>query len=296
MRARQRIEDRIGRIDAELDLGLEPSSIERVGGGSINRTLRCASRAGPVLLKLNAPDRREMLQTEALGLAALAAAQALDVPRVVAAGATDEDAYLVLEWIDFGAATPGAEMRLGRGLAQLHRCTSERFGWQKDNTIGSTPQANAWVGDWCSFWRERRLVPQLELAARNGLPRECLSLAARLVEGLETLLGDHAPVPSLLHGDLWGGNWGAALDGRPYVFDPAVYYGDRETDLAMTRLFGGFGPAFYRAYEDAWALPPDAANRGELYALYHLLNHFNLFGVSYRASVARSLAALAGRL
>lgn len=282
----------IERIDAAADLGLAAATLAPLGGG-INDALRCDSRAGPVVLKLNAADRVEMFRAEALGLAELAAAEALDVPRVLAVGRTDERAYLALEWIEPGPRSTAAEAALGRGLAAQHGRTAARFGWGRDNTIGATPQRNEWTGDWLEFWRDHRLGPQLELAASNGLPRASRDSGARLLDGLERVLGDHAPAPSLLHGDLWGGNWLAARDGRPYLLDPAVYYGDREADLAMTRLFGGFGTAFYDAYETAWPLPSGAERRAELYALYHLLNHFNLFGAGYLGAVARSLGELA---
>jgi fructosamine-3-kinase len=283
----------IERIGAELGLGLDAASLAAVGGGSINEVLRCDSSAGRVLLKLNTPERLEMFRAEALGLGALAAAEALGVPRVLGVGRTAERAFLALEWIELGPGSAPAEAALGQGLASQHRLRSSHFGWERDNTIGTTAQCNAWAADWAEFWRERRLAPQLALAAGHGLPAECRDDGARLLDAVDTLLEGHTPIPSLLHGDLWGGNWGVARDGRPYVFDPAVYFGDREADLAMTRLFGGFGPAFYRAYEEAWPLPPRAELRGDLYALYHLLNHFNLFGAAYLAPVARALAALA---
>jgi fructosamine-3-kinase len=168
----------------------------------------------------------------------------------------------------------------GRVLACLHRCTATDFGWHRENTIGSTPQHNTRARDWVAFWRERRLGFQLDLAARNGYGRALLDSGERLMSVLDGLIG-HRPVASLLHGDLWGGNIGASRDGEPVIFDPAVYFGDRETDLAMTELFGGFGSDFYAAYREAWPLPPEYATRKTLYNLYHVLNHLNLFGGGY---------------
>lgn len=281
----------VERISDALGVRLDGGCARAVGGG-LSRAIRCASAVGPVLIKLNGREKLEMFEAEALGLQALATAAALGVPRVVAVGRAGEHAFLVIEWIEFGRASPAAETRLGRGLAAQHRCTSARFGWRRNNTIGLTPQDNTWTAAWLEFWRDRRLGPQLERAAANGLPQACRDQGARLLEGLDALLLDHEPEPSLLHGDLWSGNWGATPAGKPYVFDPAVYYGDREADLAMTRLFGGFGPAFYRAYGDAFRLPHGWEVRSRLYALYHLLNHFNLFGAAYLGQVTRSLAAL----
>jgi protein-ribulosamine 3-kinase len=174
----------------------------------------------------------------------------------------------------------GAEV--GRRLARLHRCGSPYFGWHRDNTIGSTPQRNDQTSDWVDFWRRHRLGFQLELAARNGYDRSLSSSGERLMAVLDALIG-HRPAASLLHGDLWGGNIGATREGEPVIFDPAVYYGDRETDLAMTELFGGFGSDFYAAYGEEWPLPPEYATRKILYNLYHVLNHLNLFGGGYLA-------------
>jgi fructosamine-3-kinase len=173
---------------------------------------------------------------------------------------------------------------MGRMLAALHRNTSERFGWASDNWIGLSPQANGWSEDWIGFWRERRLLPQLE---RAGL----VSKAAPLLERLAGFFPGHRPVPSLLHGDLWRGNAGFTPEGA-VIFDPAVYYGDREADLAMSELFGGFPRAFYAAYEDAWPLDSGYAQRKNLYNLYHLLNHLNLFGSGYLGQVQAALEKL----
>jgi len=233
-----------------------------------------------------------MFEAEAAGLEALAQARAVRVPAVVAVGALAETAYLVLEWIELGSRSAAAERSLGRDLASQHRATQPAFGWDRDNTIGSTPQRNAPADDWLTFFRERRLRYQLDLASRNGLPVQISTDAERLLDGAAGLFVGHEPDASLLHGDLWGGNWGATADGTPVIFDPAVYYGDREADVAMTRLFGGFGDAFYEAYEDAWPLAPGWERRVDFYNLYHLLNHFNLFGAGYLPSVRTALDKL----
>jgi fructosamine-3-kinase len=211
---------------------------------------------------------------------------------VIARGATQDDAFLALEWIERGSADERTERRLGEGLALLHRVTAARFGFANDNFIGATPQPNDWDSDWARFFAERRLRPQLALAARNGLGRPLEQAGERLLAAVPALLAGHTPAPSLLHGDLWGGNWFADETGRPVVFDPAVYYGDAEADLAMSRLFGGFGAEFYRAYAAAAPLTAGAERRTELYNLYHVLNHANLFGGGYAAQAHESIARL----
>jgi fructosamine-3-kinase len=178
-----------------------------------------------------------------------------------------------------GRGSEGAA-EAGRELAAMHRVTRPLFGWDRDNTIGSTRQPNGPEEDWQVFWGRNRLGFQLDLAARNGYGGRLRSEGERLLDALPALL-EHAPVPSLLHGDLWGGNMGFDREGHPVVFDPAVYYGDREADLAMTELFGGFGGDFYAAYREAWPLGPGYRTRKVLYNLYHVLNHLNLFGGGY---------------
>jgi fructosamine-3-kinase len=170
---------------------------------------------------------------------------------------------------------------MGRLLAHLHRTTGPRFGWKRDNTIGSTPQLNAWTDRWVDFLRDQRLGYQLQLAAQQDYGTRLQSKGERLCAGLDAFFSAYQPVPSLLHGDLWGGNAGYLTSGEPVVFDPAVYYGDREADLAMTELFGGFGADFHAAYREAWPLDPGYGTRKTLYNLYHILNHAHLFGGGY---------------
>jgi len=269
-----------------------------VGGGSINACYRWPAAEGAMFVKVAARAALPAFAAEAAGLAELARAQALRVPHVLASGCAEGAAFLALEWIETGRADEACERRLGEGLAALHAVTAPRFGFSRDNTIGRTPQANGWSDDWVEFFRERRLRPQLTLAARRGFAALLAGPGERLLESLPQLLAGHHPVPSLLHGDLWGGNWLAAASGEPVIFDPAVYYGDRETDLAMTCLFGGFGEPFYRAYQAAAPTAPGARLRAELYNLYHVLNHANLFGGGYarqaRASMEGLLAQLRG--
>ena len=229
-----------------------------------------------------------MFEAEAEGLAEIAATNTIRVPRVLDCGIRDGQAFIELERLDLGRGNRDVEKMLGEQLAAMHRCTADRHGWHRDNTIGMTPQVNTRSSDWIGFFREQRLLFQLRLAASNGFSGELQQLGGQLADSMHTLFDGYEPEPSLLHGDLWGGNWGA-VDGEPVIFDPAVYYGDRETDIAMTQVFGGFGRAFYKSYESAWPMHEGFGRRNLLYQLYHMLNHLNLFGSGY---LGRSLELL----
>lgn len=196
-----------------------------------------------------------------------------------------DSAALVLEYLEFGGRAD--ESRLGELLASVHREQEPhgRYGLDYDNFIGHSRQENSWFDSWKHFWWQCRLEPQLAMAARNG---HKLSVPqVRIKEAVMTRLAEHRPPASLLHGDLWGGNKGYLADGRPVIFDPACYYGDRETDLGFTRVFGGFSPEFYRSYQRAWSLPDGWQIREPVYNLYHMLNHLNLFGRGYLPQVER---------
>ena len=270
----------------------DPSRVRVVGGGSINQAFKVPGNPRPLFVKINRASALPDFEAEAEGLEAIGSAGGLDVPEVIASGCVGEIAYLAMERVELGNRTVAAQQRLGAGLAEQHRSTAKRFGWHRHNTIGSTPQSNTPSGNWLEFYRRQRLEYQLELARQNGMPNRQLSRGRKLAARLERFFPDYRPEPSLLHGDLWSGNWGADEAGTPYLFDPAAYYGDREADLAMTRLFGGFGAAFYAAYEDRWPLVPGWERRVDLYNLYHLLNHFNLFGAGYLGEVGTVLDRL----
>jgi protein-ribulosamine 3-kinase len=252
----------------------------RIGGGHGNECYAWRCGEGLIFVKLTERAALPVLSAEAQGLAELAATGAVQVPRVLAHGTTQAAAFLALEWIEAGGAHEQASAGCGTSLAALHEVTARRFGFGHDNFIGPTPQRNDWTSDWAEFFREHRLRPQLQLAARRGY-RSLAARAEALLEAVAALLDGHHPAASLLHGDLWGGNWLATATGAAVLIDPAVYYGDREVDLAMTQLFGGFGAAFYRAYAARAPLPAGAAQRRELYDLYHLLNHANVFAGGY---------------
>ena len=284
----------VGRhIGAVTGRSFIPRAHRAVGGGCINSAVILSDGSLDYFVKCNDASRLDMFEAEADGLDGLAAAGALRVPEAICWGLAGGASYLVLERLDLEGRTNGAEM--GRRLAALHRSVGKHFGWRRDNYIGATPQPNPESRDWTAFFRDHRLGYQLDLAARNGHARTLQSGGERLMAGLDALI-DHHPVPSLLHGDLWTGNAGYLPDGTPAVFDPAVYYGDREADLAMSELFGGFGRDFYAAYREAWPLDAGYGTRKTLYNLYHILNHVNLFGGGYlgqaRGMIDRLLAEI----
>lgn len=252
------------------------------GGGCINAAAVLDFGEQRYFVKHNNRSRADMFAAEAEGLAALAGAKAVRVPKPICWGVSEKVAYLILEYLELGIPTSADQEALGRQLAALHRVTQPQFGWHRDNTIGSTPQANKYSANWAEFFRDRRLGVQLRLAAENGY-RRLSHKGERLLAGLDAFFADPAPSASLLHGDLWSGNVGAMASGEAVIFDPAVYFGDRETDLAMTELFGGFSPTFYAAYTSAWPLAPGYEVRRTLYNLYHVLNHLHLFGSAYLA-------------
>lgn len=277
-------------IAAATGRGFEAARATAVGGGCINRGLVLEGRDGRrFFAKLNDARHAEMFAAEAEGLRELEAAAAIRVPRAITHGVAGAEAYLVLEWLPLGGMGSGAE--LGRRLAALHRVSGHSHGWRRDNTIGATPQHNAPNSDWVAFFREHRLGFQLRLARERQAPGDLIDLGERLLADMHVFFAAHRPTPSLLHGDLWGGNYGYA-DGEPVLFDPAVYFGDREADLAMTELFGGFPADFRAAYREAWPLDAGYATRRTLYNLYHVLNHFNLFGGGYAGQARAMMAGL----
>ncbi len=276
----------------EQDVDVSERDMPRpVAGGEISAAWQANAANQSVFLKTGPLDAFEMFSAEADGLRELAMADAIRVPKVLGCVSSSSESLLALEWLDFELSTPAAETELGIRLAKQHHHTAKQFGWERNNTIGSTLQQNEWSDDWIKFYAEHRLGYQLELAAKNGFTGVLQRDGRRVLDNVAHFFGDYWPEASLLHGDLWSGNW-ASSKGEPVIFDPAVYYGDRESDLAMTRLFGGFSQNFYAAYEDVWPLASGAENRMLLYQLYHLLNHLNLFGASYLVRVERMLAML----
>jgi fructosamine-3-kinase len=262
--------------------------LNSVSGGSINHCYHAQADNQEFFVKLNSPDRLAMFETEAAGLQELEKISELRIPHVICLGQTESHSYLVLEWLHLLSANSRCDQSLGEQLALLHSIEQPYFGWQSDNFIGSTPQANQLCDDWIEFFSEYRLGFQLELAANNGASRQLLEKGERLKNNLLLFFTDYEAKSSLLHGDLWGGNYAMDGSGQPVIFDPACYYGDREADIAMTELFGGFGPDFFTAYQQTLKLDTGYQLRKKLYLVYHILNHFNLFGGGY-AGQASSL-------
>lgn len=261
-----------------------------VSGGCIHTAWRIEAGSTRYFVKTNQADTLPLFEAETAGLAALAASHSLRVPLPVCYGAAAGQAYLVLEWLDMQGR--GSAVQLGQQLAALHRHVAPQFGFEHDNHIGNTPQRNAWQDDWIAFWRDQRLGFQLELAARKGYDGTLQQPGERLMARLHGLFDGYQPLPSLLHGDLWRGNVGYLQNTEPVIFDPASYYGDREADLAMSELFGGFPADFYAAYHETWPLDAGYAVRKQLYNLYHVLNHANLFGGSYARQAEGMMRAL----
>lgn len=283
------------KIEQEISTSLEqPFRVQNhtgIVGGDINRVYLIEGTLGKneslsFFIKLNQKNRLAMFQAEAAGLREIKQSQTIRVPNVICSGIAEEQSFLVLEKLSLSNAQMGSATELGKQLAQMHHhspheMSAKKFGWSQDNTIGSTPQLNAQSKSWVDFWREHRLGFQLDLAKQNGAALTLIEKGEKLLNRLDAFFSDYSPHASLLHGDLWSGNYGYLENGEPVIFDPAVYYGDRETDMAMTEMFGGFPTEFYRAYNEAWPLDKGYKKRKILYNLYHILNHFNLFGGGY---------------
>ena len=253
--------------------------VRDLSGGDINRAalIRAGNTSWFLKYHRTAPDG--MFAAEAQALTEIAEQECIRVPTPIAHGGDGDTSWLVLEYLDLTSNGPAS--LLGEQLAALHGVTAGQHGWRHNNFIGSTPQCNTRCDDWMIFWRDYRLALQLKMAKVNGHSGLLQRKGERLLENLDQIMADHQPVASLLHGDLWAGNKAFTPGGQPVIFDPASYYGDRETDIAMTELFGGFGPSFYSAYREHSPLPDGYRLRRELYNLYHMLNHLNLFGSVY---------------
>jgi len=284
----------------ELGVG-PPIGLAGISGGCIaDAAIATFEDGSKVFIKSAgklAPAAPEMFQRESEGLRALAAAEAIRIPKVLA---VCEDA-LVLELIREAPKKPGFAEAFGQGFAQLHNHRARTCGFPHDNYIGSTRQLNAplhssWDeagkddgSTWPEFFIERRLRFQVRLAANNGYGHEFEQLLDGAELRIVELLSSAIEVPCILHGDLWGGNYIVDDRGEACLIDPAVYYGHREADLAMTRLFGGFESSFYEAYAEASPLAPGHEDRLPIYQLYHVLNHLNLFGSGYFGQAKRIL-------
>lgn len=268
-----------------------PQAPSGLGGGCINSAFKLSDGTRTWFVKTNRASMLDMFEAEADGLNELADADAILVPRALCTGMSGDSSYIVMRYLDTGHGNVLSWRKAGEQLAALHAVSSEAFGWRRDNTIGATHQPNAWTSDWSTFWRQHRLGFQLNEAARNGYGGRLQSLGEQLLDRFPALI-DHNPQPALLHGDLWSGNIAFDTKGNPIIYDPATYYGDREAELAMTELFGGFGADFYAAYRAASPIDAGYRVRRTLYNLYHVLNHLNLFGGSYGGQAERMMQSL----
>lgn len=283
-------------IGAAENTSFAATQIDTVVGGSIHSAWLVGDGQRRYFVKTGGPGARPMFDAEAAGLAALAAAEAVRTPRVVTRGESSSTAFLVLEALTLEPLKAQAATRLGEALAQLHRQQGKAYGWPDDNFIGLSVQRNAPHESWPHFYADRRLRPQLALARDNGMEASWVAKGIEIAERVGALFLDYRPAPSLLHGDLWSGNAGQSADGTPVVFDPACHWGDREADIAMAELFGGFPTSFFVAYRRAWPLHPDYERRKPLYTLYHILNHYNMFGAAYLGQAQRMIAGLLAQL
>jgi fructosamine-3-kinase len=257
-----------------------------VGGGSINQAYAIGNARCRYFVKINAASKVAMFEAEAIALTQVYATKTIRVPQPICWGVANTSAYIVMEWLELGSSSNWELM--AQNLTALHRLTSRAgFGWQQQNTIGSTPQINTWKQNWVEFLIQHRLGYQLQLARRRGfsptVPEQ------ELFDAIPRFFYNYQPQPSMVHGDLWGGNVAFTCDREPVIFDPALYFGDREVDIAMTELFGGFPAQFYQAYDRAFPLDPGYKQRKTLYNLYHILNHFSLFGGSYGQQANRAI-------
>jgi len=261
-----------------------------VSGGDINRAYRLSDGSRQFFVKINNIECLPMFEAEMHGLNEIRDSDSIRCPQPIDCGVTGGFAFIVMEYLDLSGSMD--EIRFAQQLAKMHLCRQRQFGYPIDNTIGSNPQPNTYDQDWVSFWQQQRLGFQLSLAKENGFGSELFDTGMRLNQQVGSFFNNYSPIASLLHGDLWGGNQGADSAGNPVIFDPAVYYGDHEADLAMMELFGRPQRRFFEAYNEVFPIDPGYAQRRELYNLYHILNHANLFGASYVSQACRMIASL----
>ena len=277
----------------------DPDPIVQVrsqGGGCINNASQVVTQKNKYFLKWNANPLPGMFTTEAYGLKLLKSIGEIRVPEVIKAqeAGNSTPAFILQEWIE--QRTGFDQKKCGQQLALLHqKSQSDQYGLEVDNYIGSTPQSNRRQSDWVTFFREQRILPQVKLAQRKGAcDRSRSQQLSRFTSKLDDWLGGVPRKPSLLHGDLWGGNVIGDQNHNPVLIDPAVYYGDREADVAFTLMFGGFSREFYQTYQETYPMEPGYQDRFEIYNVYHILNHLNLFGESYGYSLDSLLRRLVG--
>ena len=275
------------KIADQTNMPFELARDESLSGGCINDARKLIGSCGTsYFAKSNSTDFLKLFQAEACALDEIYETNTIRVPKSICSGTEANRSFLVLEFIESGSGSAESQRKMGSALASLHLIKKNHFGWIRDNAIGATPQPNPNSDDWPSFYRDYRLRHQLNLAEKRG---RSFQGSEALLEKVPQFFNEYKPFPSILHGDLWGGNASCDTSGTPFVFDPATYYGDRETDLAFTYMFGGFSKEFHEAYNAKFPLDAGFKIRKTLYNLYHELNHFNLFGGGYAASAQASI-------
>ena len=274
-------------ISSAAGISLDPEKHQTISGGCINTCFLLGRVGQQVFIKLNLREYQHMFIAESEGLASMAQSGAIEIPAPLCVGISGEYTYIAMQFIEFGHAREGSYRNFGHALAAMHRYQGSQYGSPIDNTIGLTAQINTPSNNWFDFWRRHRLEFQLKLAQDNRAPAALIDDGMQLAEKFHQLFA-HTPPASCLHGDLWQGNWSFNKQGKPVLFDPAHYFGDRETDLARTSLFGGAPESFYHAYNESYPLETGYPVREKLYNIYHVLNHYNLFGGGY-ASQAHNM-------
>jgi protein-ribulosamine 3-kinase len=288
--------DILKQIKQNTSLSADRHCIRQVSGGCINSSFLIGGEDLQIFVKINLREHLAMFEAEAIGLSSIANAEAILSPEVLCTGCSKEVAFIAMQAIDLQNTNSAASYRaFGLQLANMHRYQQPRFGANVDNTIGSTPQYNPWSKSWFEFWRKHRLGFQLDLACQNRAPRGLIDDGLRLNESFEALF-DRQPKAACLHGDLWRGNWGFNEFGVAVIFDPAHYFGDREADIAMTALFGPAHADFYAVYQECYPLDDGYTVRATFYNLYHILNHFNLFGGAYASQAHNMVRSLLSEL
>jgi len=278
-----RTDEKIGRIEASP-----------VSGGNINRAYRLCDGHRQYFVKINDIEKLPMFEAEMHGLNEIRESNSIRCPQPIGCGLTSSFAFIVMEYLDLSGSVDA--ILFAQQLAKMHLSQQQQFGYPIDNTIGSNPQPNAYEQDWVSFWQQQRLGFQLSLAKKNGFGSELFDTGMRLNQQVGNFFSNYSPIASLLHGDLWSGNQGADSAGNPVIYDPAVYYGDHEADLAMMELFGRPQRQFFEAYNDVFSIDPGYPQRRELYNLYHILNHANLFGAAYVSQAGRMIESLLAQI
>lgn len=283
-------------LSALLGCNVDVMHCASVGGGDIHMSYHIELLAGGeikhIFVKANNENYSQLLEAEAQALLEIEKQAQIRTPQCLGLHEVNGQTFLALEWLDLKSR--GDDYALGCQLAKMHQATHARFGWHSDNFIGYSKQQNNWADRWSEFWLNQRLGPQLEQAKEQNFSKTLTRLQQPLIDACEELLENHQPKASLLHGDFWGGNKAFLADGQPVIFDPASYYGDREVDLAMAGLFGGFTQDFYAGYESVWPLDAGFKKRKVLYNLYHQLNHLNMFGTSYLGECLRAVKTIVG--